>query len=255
MFEHFIKERQQIGEGKMAKVYDWQGYAYKCFASDHPDEWIEYELSIQKAVDKSGLPVIKYYETVFDKCIKMDLIKGKSLADLMTKEKYKGGLDDLLMHFERVHGVKAIELPLLKPYLNRSIANAKITEAQKQLAFTLLDEVPDGDVLCHLDLHPLNIMVTDQEQIIIDWVNAKIGNPIYDYARTYVILDEFAYRLSRAFLTRLKKIFRANKIDLIYAIYIMAIHRLTEHDSNKVKVLIESTYGEINDLRGIGQHT
>lgn len=245
MIDQFLYERQLIGEGKMAKVYAWEGYAYKCFSAEHPDEWLSYELMVQKAVEVSGLPVVKTYEAPFANCIKMDLIKGKSLADMMTKEKYKGALDDLFKHFERVHGVKSLNLPLLTPYLEHAIDRAKITEPQRTLAHELLGAMPNGNSLCHLDLHPLNIMVTNHEQIIIDWVNAKIGNPIFDYARTYVILHEFAYRLSRAFLTKLKKTFRADKNDLIHAIYIMAIHRLTEHDSDQVKALIETTYTEI----------
>lgn len=248
MVDQFLKERRLIGEGKMAKVYAWNGDAYKCFSPDYPEEWLKYELMVQNAVETSGLPVVKYYEAPFLSCIKMDLVNGKSLTDLMTKDKYKGGLDDLFTHFERIHDLKDLNLPKLNPYLDQAIDRAKITEPQKTLAHALLSYIPDGNSLCHLDLHPSNVMVTEHEQIIIDWVNAKIGNPIYDYARTYVILHEFAYRLSRAYLTKLKKIFRANNKDLIHAIYIMAIHRLTEHDSDKVKALIDTSYEEVRTV-------
>ena len=37
-------------------------------------------------------------------------------------------------------------------------------------------------------------MITDDKYnyTIIDWMNARIAPPVFDYARTHVILDEFA---------------------------------------------------------------
>ena len=48
--------------------------------------------------------------------------------------------------------------------------------------------------VCHLDMHFLNIMMPDDgsEYKIIDWMNARIAPPVFDYARTYVIFDEFS---------------------------------------------------------------
>ena len=48
--------------------------------------------------------------------------------------------------------------------------------------------------ICHLDMHFLNIMLPKDggDFIIIDWMNARIAPLIFDYARTYVILDEFS---------------------------------------------------------------
>ncbi|MBA3868844.1 MAG: aminoglycoside phosphotransferase family protein [Anaerolineae bacterium] len=43
--------------------------------------------------------------------------------------------------------------------------------------------------LLHLDYHPLNVM-TDGQQIngVLDWVNAQVGDPRADFARTFAIL-------------------------------------------------------------------
>jgi aminoglycoside phosphotransferase (APT) family kinase protein len=52
------------------------------------------------------------------------------------------------------------------------------------------DWLPDlgGDRLVHLDLHPLNVMMTDAGPIVIDWTNAARGDPLLDVAVTYVLL-------------------------------------------------------------------
>ena len=43
-------------------------------------------------------------------------------------------------------------------------------------------------------MHFLNIMVPDDlsSYTIIDWMNARIAPPVFDYARTYVIFEEFS---------------------------------------------------------------
>lgn len=43
--------------------------------------------------------------------------------------------------------------------------------------------------LLHLDYHPLNVM-TDETRIsgVLDWANARVGDPRADFARTYTIL-------------------------------------------------------------------
>lgn len=49
-------------------------------------------------------------------------------------------------------------------------------------------------------MHFLNIMIPDNAELIadkinytiIDWMNARLAPPVFDYARTYVIFNEFA---------------------------------------------------------------
>ncbi len=57
-----------------------------------------------------------------------------------------------------------------------------------------------GDRLLHLDLHPFNVLVDDDDQVsgVIDWANAAAGPPALDRARTGTILnlDPLAIRLA-----------------------------------------------------------
>ena len=52
------------------------------------------------------------------------------------------------------------------------------------------DWLPDlgGDRLVHLDLHPLNVMMTASGPIVIDWTNAARGEPLLDVAFTFILL-------------------------------------------------------------------
>jgi aminoglycoside phosphotransferase (APT) family kinase protein len=52
-----------------------------------------------------------------------------------------------------------------------------------------LDELPDGEALCHGDFHPGNIMVTVAGPIIIDWETATRGQPAGDVAYTSLLMQ------------------------------------------------------------------
>ena len=45
-----------------------------------------------------------------------------------------------------------------------------------------------GDRLVHRDLHPLNVLVTANGPVVIDWSNASAGDPSFDVADTWVLL-------------------------------------------------------------------
>ena len=44
-----------------------------------------------------------------------------------------------------------------------------------------------GDRMVHRDLHPLNVMMTSNGPVVIDWSNASAGDPAFDVADTWVL--------------------------------------------------------------------
>ncbi|MGB7051641.1 MAG: phosphotransferase [Acidimicrobiales bacterium] len=51
---------------------------------------------------------------------------------------------------------------------------------------------PAGDRLLHLDLHPLNVIMAERGPVVIDWPNARRGDPAVDVALTWVVLESGA---------------------------------------------------------------
>jgi len=52
-----------------------------------------------------------------------------------------------------------------------------------------LGQSPDGgDRLVHLDLHPLNVLLSASGPVVIDWANAARGDGLSDVALTYVLM-------------------------------------------------------------------
>jgi aminoglycoside phosphotransferase (APT) family kinase protein len=44
-----------------------------------------------------------------------------------------------------------------------------------------------GDRLLHLDLHPANVILSPDGPVVVDWTNARRGEPAFDVALTWVI--------------------------------------------------------------------
>jgi len=67
-----------------------------------------------------------------------------------------------------------------------------------------LAAVGDGDRLLHLDLHPANVILSPAGPVVVDWTNARRGEPAFDVAVTWVIgaTSTGLGRLGRSFLRR-----------------------------------------------------
>jgi hypothetical protein len=51
-----------------------------------------------------------------------------------------------------------------------------------------LHEIPyEDERLLHLDLHPENVLLSSRGPVVIDWTNARAGEPALDVALTWVI--------------------------------------------------------------------
>jgi len=111
-----------------------------------------------------GYPVPKIYEVRASGTeIVMERIEGKMMMDAMTRTPWQMGryarmLADL---HDRLHVIPAPEW---------------------------LSSIDDGDRLVHLDLHPMNVMITQSGPIVIDWPNAARGSALIDVAITVVLL-------------------------------------------------------------------
>lgn len=241
MNERFVSERKEIGKGRQATVYLWNGFAYKVYNEDYPLPWVDFEMRIQKQISQTALPVAKYYTTDCPRIIKMDYIPGITLSERILKEQYQYGVKDLLCLQKQIHCIDNVDLPHLRKSLEPEISGLNCAEEQKAKALKYLSEIEDANTLCHLDFHPSNIISHNDMYYIIDWINARLGQPIFDYARTYVILFEAACELAEQYKSMLKSTSDAfnDVLQLEKAIYIMALLRVAEMNGSKVCELLE----------------
>ena len=188
----FDGTQKLIGTGAQAEVVLYHGFAYKIYRPSYPLEWIEFEKRQQLAVNRAGLSFVRYYDTGDGHVIKMDLVEGIQLE----KTAITGDLrcfDIMADAFRFVHE-KSIESVDMPPLI--ATAGMGLTDEAKSLVLPVIERLSSRmeNRICHLDMHFLNILVPDDlsSYTIIDWMNARIAPIVFDYARTYVIFEEFS---------------------------------------------------------------
>lgn len=194
----FDGTQKVIGKGAQAEVLLYHGFAYKVYKESYPAEWIAFEKEQQKAVNKAGICPVKYYDTDDPHIIKMDLVTGDQLEKSVPKAPEQGFLL-LAKAFRFVHEADASDTTI--PPLSAT-AGLALSDEEKSVVLPIIERLSQKykSCICHLDMHFLNIMIPSDEELIadkinytvIDWMNTRLAPPVFDYARTYVIFDEFA---------------------------------------------------------------
>jgi aminoglycoside phosphotransferase (APT) family kinase protein len=101
--------------------------------------------------------------------------------------------DGLDLVMERIDGPEMVSVLGSRPYTLRRNA-AVLARLHHQLhEITAPEWIPAspcgaGDRLIHFDLHPLNVLLAKRGPVVIDWPNARRGNPATDVALTWVLL-------------------------------------------------------------------
>ena len=105
-------------------------------------------------------------------------------------EDVRAGGTELVM--ERIDGPMMMDVMVRQPWTMARYASmlADLHDALHEIpAPGWLAQLPDGgDRLVHLDLHPMNVMLSPRGPVVIDWTNAARGDALTDSAFTYVLL-------------------------------------------------------------------
>ncbi len=165
----------------------------KVFNSDYSKADVLNEALNQSRIELTGLniPKIREVTTIDGKwAIVSDYIKGKTLAQLMEenpdkKVEYLTMLVDIQLD---IHSRTCPMLNKLKDKMNRKISACELDATTRYDLHTRLDSMPKHNKVCHGDLNPSNIIITDDgTPYILDWSHATQGNASADAARTYLL--------------------------------------------------------------------
>jgi uncharacterized protein (TIGR02172 family) len=191
-----------IGEGNTAEIYLWGSKEIlKLFRQMLPPEQAEREYRTGKVVEELGLPVPKVgdlLELEGRKGIIYERIEGISLMELLTKHpmkmnQYSRQLAELhyQIHLCKLDKEKLEMLPKYKESLEWNIRHTPVlTEEQRLLSLSKLEQLPEGEYLCHGDFYPGNVIVTKDRCVILDWMTAASGSQAADVARALYLLKD-----------------------------------------------------------------
>ena len=182
-----------IAVRKAKKVYRDGDKYIKVFDKDYSKADVLNEALNQARIEETGLNIPKVLEvtTIDGKwAIVSEFIEGVTLAELMEKnpDKLDEYLNDLVDVQLEIQSKTCPLLNKLKDKMNRKISEADLDATTRYELHSRLEGMPKHKKVCHGDLNPSNIIVTnDGKYYIIDWSHATQGNASADAARTYLL--------------------------------------------------------------------
>lgn len=184
-----------MASGRTAEVFDLgDGTVVKLLRDGFDSAVIETEAANVAAVHAAGVSAPTYHGrlewegrlgAVFDR-VDGDLLLdeavtepfrlrgwGKRLADIHA---------DLLAH-------TSTDLPSLRDVLADKIDATDLDTGSKTAAKDRVLTLPDATNVLHGDFHPGNVILTSDDPVAIDWIDATRGAPAADIARTLWLLS------------------------------------------------------------------
>jgi aminoglycoside phosphotransferase (APT) family kinase protein len=234
-----------IGKGATADVYAWGDSAVIKLFKPGFEMNLEKELSLSKHVAGTGLPVPKVIaveEYRGKRGIVFERIDGPSLFERLVSDPVRiSECGRLLAEIhDRIHSVRLPELPNPRVELYEIIRGSPLLESTLITRIvSVLDTLPDGETLCHLDFHPLNVILTHEGSYVIDWTNCKSYHPLADVAMTSTLLQaadvpaKLKEELNRAYLERYLELSGFDYESLIAWQIPIAAARLHENKENE----------------------
>ncbi len=180
-----------IGVGRTAEIFAWdQGRVIKLYRPGWSVRTAEFEAQVAAMVNRAGLAAPRFYERIeLDgrQGIVYERLEGASMLHELGAHLWQ--LGRYARQFAALHAaMHACQEPSLhsqREGLRRQIERAPLlTDEQKVRIYAYLAALPDGEAICHGDLHPDNILMTAKGPVVIDWMTASRGNPLGDVART-----------------------------------------------------------------------
>ncbi len=228
----------KLGEGISAVVYTDGQFAYKKYKEGYSLDNMKFEVAIQNEIyQHTKLNVAEY--KIVDGMIQMTLLNGKNLADRIINDNYQQGFLDFINLQTEYVSYEHLKLADSYETFAYQIKTSQLDETLKKHALQSIDNIEKTYHLCHFDFHPENIVYHKDIPYIIDWTNAKLGNPVMDIASTYIIFRLYANDFSKPYLdAMLSKGYVLDKI--IKAIPVMAFIRLRETEDTHLAGLLKS---------------
>ncbi|MGH1328211.1 aminoglycoside phosphotransferase family protein [Bacillus pretiosus] len=197
-----------IAKGNTAEIYLCDNKVVKLFEQYLPNTESLYEAQKQKYAYSRDLHVPKVFEVTEiqgRQAIIMEYAEGESVGELLlnnlnTAEHY---INICVNEQKKIHAicVNTDEIESMRERLERQIKSVhKLDEKQKESILNTLHSIKFESRLCHGDFHPFNLILSEKNVNIIDWVDASSGDIRADVFRTYLLYAQSNIELAEMYL-------------------------------------------------------
>ncbi|MGH0599294.1 phosphotransferase family protein [Bacillus mycoides] len=197
-----------IAKGNTAEIYLCDNKVMKLFKEYLPNTESLYEAQKQKYAYSCGLHVPKVFEVTEiqgRQAIIMEYVEGESVGELLLNNLSKAEhfISICVSIQQKIHAisVSSDEIEPMEERLYRQINSVHdLDEKQKGNILKKLDSITFEPRLCHGDLHPFNLIMSNGDVKIIDWVDASSGDIRADVFRTYLLYSQNSVELAEMYL-------------------------------------------------------
>ena len=240
-----------VARGTRSTVYAYgRGAVAKVPVPSTPEDWIRYEARYAEAARTAGAPAPRLLglEQIDGRVASIwEHAAGTSMwqrvVDHPTQAAEQGRLLADIQH-GLLAPVPPVTLPRQRDRIESKIRRTAATVDESfGRALALLPPESGTPRLCHGDLHPSNVILTNDGPILVDWFDASRGDPIADVARSSLTMlsdgadppshlpgaDEATLdALTHAYLARLDEHLRIDRDVLARWQAVSAVARMAE---------------------------
>jgi len=189
----------KLSEGTVANVYEWgNDRVIKIYRASYPVEKITAEYYNALAV--KGLPfmkaeVLELKKTEFGFGIIFKKVNGENMLDYILRTgdmkgaaiklaELQKSINKCLFDIEKTEAIATAHQKLREAMMASKKADS---DATKEM-IRFLGTMKEGKALCHGNLHPDNVMLTDDGPVALSASGYCIGNPLYGVAKTFFLI-------------------------------------------------------------------
>ncbi|PJZ49246.1 phosphotransferase family protein [Leptospira saintgironsiae] len=190
---------KSLAIGRSAEISEYgPNKILKLFFKEFPSSEVDTEYSNSVIAFSSGATSMKCYEKIkigdrkgliFDRLDGISLTKlpDKNPLALFSLSKILADLH-LDLHNKKTKKMKDIRSEAIQVLSREPLSF--LNKEEKKVAKRLIENLPEGSSILHLDFHPENVVVTKDSFVIIDWMTALKGDPAADVASTVFLFQD-----------------------------------------------------------------
>lgn len=183
-----------IATGYQGQVFDLgDGTVAKVFPPRTDVSEVQIEAEVAHFCAELGLstpPVVGVKAEDGARVIRFEKVEGVTLTDMVMQSPWRmiWATQRMAQLFVNLHKIKVEGLRSMKKTLRDRIGRApELSEWERDAALTSLEDLEDGNQLCHFDYHPGNVLVSKEQCFVIDWGDARSGAPLADITHALVL--------------------------------------------------------------------